>query len=307
MAQGTVASTTELPISATLVKPALAASPLNPTAASLGRYVEVTGAGFVGAAADEVTLLHFFGTFRVDGTTDDRPVDLKLVPAFVSGTHARYVLDQTDALGKLVDLRRVSGSFTGTVEPIVRKGSDEVTGEAVFATLQIAPVKQVVWVKFFPSYSDSPRLYGLLVADDLVRQRILRQHARQGRWQPAALRPHRRRECNHAVRRLPRLRRRVRAAVPRLLGAPGRAGEQADRRRAAVRSGLRSAAAGHRLAGGFARARRPQAAAERPAVPRRLARLRQHHRLRRVRARQPGWHHAHPRGRPQPRAGRPER
>jgi hypothetical protein len=177
-ASGAAAQSETQAIAATLVKPELAAAPLSPTAASLGQYVEIAGAGFVGAAADEVTLLHVVGSFRADGATTDAPVDLKLVPGFVSGTHARYVMDETDALGKAVDLRRISGSFSGTVAPIIRKGTDEETGDAVAATLAIAPVKQVVWVKFEPSYVDSLRLYGLAAADDLVRQRILAVAAR---------------------------------------------------------------------------------------------------------------------------------
>ena len=100
------------------------------------------------------------------------------MPGFVSGTHARYVMDETDALGKAVDLRRVSGTFSGTVAPIIRKGADEESGDPVAATLAIAPVKQVVWVKFEASYVDSLGLYGLTAADDLLRQRILAVAAR---------------------------------------------------------------------------------------------------------------------------------
>jgi hypothetical protein len=165
-----------LPLAVTVVKPEITA--VAPTAASLGQYVDVTGGGFVGEASDEVTLLHLTGSFAPDGGGRSSPVDLMLVPHFAGGTELRYVLDEADALGKVIDLRRVSGRFTGQVTPIVRKGSDEVDGAPADATLAIAPVKQVIYVRFLPSYVDSLRLYGLANADAAVRARILAVAAR---------------------------------------------------------------------------------------------------------------------------------
>ena len=75
-----------------------------------------------------MTLLHLVGNFAPDGGGRTAPVDLMLVPHFADGTKLRYVLDEADALGRLIDLRRVSGQFTGKVTPIVRKGADEVAG-----------------------------------------------------------------------------------------------------------------------------------------------------------------------------------
>ena len=165
-----------LPLAATLGKPEVKA--VAPTRASLGQYVDVTGAGFVGEAADEVTLLHLVGQFVADGSGKSAPVDLTLVPHFADGTRLRYVLDEADALGRLIDLRRVSGHFTGQVIPIVRKGGAEVVGAATDATLAIAPVEQVVYVRFLPSYFDTLRLYGLAAADAAVRRRIFTVAAR---------------------------------------------------------------------------------------------------------------------------------
>lgn len=159
-------------LAATIGKPEVGM--VAPLRASLGQFVDVTGAGFVGDAGDEVTLLHFVGSFVADGSTKAPPaaVDLTLVPHFASGTRLRYVLDEADALGRLVDLRKVSGQFSGQVTPIVRKGADEVVGAPSNATLAIAPVKQVVYVRFLPSYVESLRLYGLSTADAEVRKRI---------------------------------------------------------------------------------------------------------------------------------------
>ena len=164
------------PLTVTVERPEV--NQVSPTGASLGQYVEVTGGGFVGAASDEITLLHLTGSFSADGAAQPTPVDLELVPHFVSGRHLRYVLDENDALGKVVDLRRVSGTFTGQVSPVVRKGTAQVAGGPTPVTLNIAPVKQVVWVRFLPSYVDSLRLYGLAAADQAVRARVLAVAAR---------------------------------------------------------------------------------------------------------------------------------
>ncbi len=150
---------------------------LDPTAASLGQIVVATGAGFVGGSFDEVTLLRLQGTFVPDGFPS-APVDLTLVSGFLDGTHARYVLDEVDALGRGVDLRHITGKFTGTITPILRKGADEVSGQSSTVTLQIAPVKQVVALRYLPSFDESLRRFGVLTASTAVRKRILTVAAR---------------------------------------------------------------------------------------------------------------------------------
>ncbi len=176
LADGTSADAGTLPLAVTVGKPEIGS--VTPTSASLGQYVDVGGAGFVGDGADEVTLLHLAGSFTAAGGSRAAPVDLTLVPHFADGHRLRYVLDEADALGRIIDLRRVAGQFVGTVTPIVRKGSDEVTGAATAAALAVAPVKQVIYVRFLPSYVDSLRLYGLANVDALVRQRIFAVAAR---------------------------------------------------------------------------------------------------------------------------------
>jgi hypothetical protein len=56
---------------------------------------------------------------------------------------------------------------------VVDWNGDEVIGEATPVTLAIAPVKQVVYLDYAPSYVESLRLYGLRAADKLLRARIL--------------------------------------------------------------------------------------------------------------------------------------
>jgi hypothetical protein len=145
---------------------------VNPTAASLGQFVIVEGGGFVGGEQGGATLLELSGTFSPAGG-DPIDLDLTLVPEWVEGRLVRYVLNEDDALGTQINLRRVTGTFTGEVTPVVQYEEDEVTGPAVSFSLAIAPVKQVVQLVFEPGYVESLRHFGLRALDAQIRARIL--------------------------------------------------------------------------------------------------------------------------------------
>ena len=147
-------------------------SDATPGAASLGQYVFFHGGGFVGGASDELTLLRVEGTFQPENGGATQPVSITLVPDFQGGQTARYVLDATDALGQIVDLRQGAGRLDATVTPSIRKGSDSIDGAPATIHLVLAHVKQVVWVKFLDSYVDSLRIFGLRGVDDHIRERI---------------------------------------------------------------------------------------------------------------------------------------
>jgi hypothetical protein len=147
------------------------------TAASVGQFVIINGGGFVGGNADEVTLLDLKGSFTPDNGSA-RPIDLELVPEFVSGPQVRYVLSESDPLGKLVDLRKESGLIQGTVQPIVADATSKVSGDAIPVQLLILPIRQVVWVHFLDSYVESLRRFGLRAADPQLRARVLAVAAR---------------------------------------------------------------------------------------------------------------------------------
>src|SRR5262249_2087394 len=108
----------------------------------------------------------------------DLPLDLELVPEFVSGPVVRYVLSETDPLGKLIDLRKQSGIIQGTVQPIVADASGRVSGDAIPVALLVLPVKQGVYVNFLASYVESLRKFGLRAADPQIRARVLQVAAR---------------------------------------------------------------------------------------------------------------------------------
>jgi len=145
---------------------------LDPPAASLGQYVFVRGGGFVGGEVGAATELEAVGTFRRNGGSPV-PVSLALIPEFVEGRLVRYIINTDDALGQALDLRFDTGSFTGTVTPIINYGPDRVRGVSKSASFGIAPVKQVVHLQFRPSYVEGLRDFGLRAVDGRIRDRIL--------------------------------------------------------------------------------------------------------------------------------------
>jgi hypothetical protein len=153
-----------------LLKPRVAG--VSPQAASLGQFIDVRGGGFVGGGAGETTTLLLKGRLtRTGGTSAE--VDLILVPRFVSGPLVRYVLTEEDALGAAIDLRQETGVFEGTIAPSTTVGAETVTGDPTSVTFRIAPMKQVIWVSFMPSYVESLRHFGLRALDARIRARVL--------------------------------------------------------------------------------------------------------------------------------------
>ncbi|HEU5056598.1 MAG TPA: hypothetical protein VFU21_08725 [Kofleriaceae bacterium] len=147
---------------------------VTPSEASLGQFVLVEGGGFVGGAPDQVTLLHLVGSYQPDGGGLATAIDTFLVPEFVAGRVVRYVLNEDDDLGQALDLRGGSGELSGTVTPIVSFRDDEVTGAArSFAGVRMAPVKQVVYLRFTTQYVTSLQHFGLRAAEPAIRERIL--------------------------------------------------------------------------------------------------------------------------------------
>ncbi len=146
---------------------------VTPPVASLGQYVLIDGGGFVGGEAGASTEVRLVGTFRPTGAPQGANVDLLLIPEYETGNRVRYVISPSDALGMAIDLRTVTGSFTGTIQPIVRYMGDQVVGPTRAVTLGIAPVKQVVFLDFQPSYVESLRVFGLRAVDQPIRARVL--------------------------------------------------------------------------------------------------------------------------------------
>ncbi len=146
---------------------------VDPPAASLGQYVFVHGGGFVGGEASSVTQIELAGTFNKTGS-NPAPITMYLIPEWVEGTLVRYVLNTDDTLGQALDLRHDTGHFTGTMTPIVSYGADTVRGVGLGVTFDIAPVKQVVYLHFQPSYVEELRDFGMRAVDGKIRERIVK-------------------------------------------------------------------------------------------------------------------------------------
>lgn len=140
--------------------------------ASLGQYVFVKGGGFIGGDAQQTTELELRGTFNRSGG-NPAPVQMTLIPDFVEGSLVRYVVNTDDTLGHALDLRQDTGRFTGTITPIIQYNADRVGGQSTPLTFDIAPVKQIVYLDFRPSYVEGLRDFGLRAVDNKLRQRIL--------------------------------------------------------------------------------------------------------------------------------------
>lgn len=176
---------------------------LSPAQASLGQYVHLRGAGFIGGesqlfiptpaspspmpagASDPIpsqaTILRLSGQFMLDGSPIMLPVDLDVVVQWMArypdGPVGRYVLDETDALGQALaprgGLRQVGGTFTGSATLLLRYGKESVSSKPTAVTLRLLHPKQLVLLTFLPSYQEGLRLYGLRAVDRAVRARVL--------------------------------------------------------------------------------------------------------------------------------------
>ena len=145
---------------------------VDPPAASLGQYVNVHGGGFVGGEPGAVTELQLTGTFNKTGSNPAQ-VSLTLIPEFFEGRLVRYVVNTDDELGQALDLRQDTGMFTGTITPIITYGGVTVGGVAKSVSFMLAPVKQVVYLDFRPSYIEGLRDFGLRAVHTRIRDRIL--------------------------------------------------------------------------------------------------------------------------------------
>ncbi len=154
---------------------------ISPSAASLGQYVEMQGAGFIGGQPGQATLVRLQGQFSLEGSPVNIPVDTEIViqwlPRFPNGPVGRYVLDETDALGQALEsrggLREAAGVFVGTGTMTLRYSRELIASKPTPLRISLLRPKQVVVVRFLSSYQDSLRLFGLRSVDNAVRARVL--------------------------------------------------------------------------------------------------------------------------------------
>lgn len=177
-ADGTETRSGSLPLKHGIGRPVV--REMAPRGVSLGQIVQVRGGGFVGPGPGDptaVTLLELDGRFQ--GAEGGFNVVLTLVGELQGGmpgelgSRVHYVVNEEDALGRLVDVRRSPGTFTGTLRPVVAWQDSVVEGEPMAISVELRPVKQVVWLKLQPSFVESLRQFGLRAARGAVVQRIV--------------------------------------------------------------------------------------------------------------------------------------
>jgi hypothetical protein len=149
-----------VPLALTIAPPTIFA--FTPAAVSLGAYLDVRGGGFAA-----VTLV------ELDGRFDEAPLHVTLVPTVVDGRHLRLVVAEDDALGRHLDLRHASGTFTGTARAVVHLGDDVVTSAVAPITFTVAPLRQVVQLDFQPGYAAALHHFGLHAAAPRIAARVL--------------------------------------------------------------------------------------------------------------------------------------
>lgn len=144
---------------------------VGPDEVSLGQFLNINGGGFVSTEAGSSTLLKMRGQFEPEG---GRPLDLDiiLVPEFVAGRALRYTVNEDDTLGQRFDLRYARGKFSGELVASVSFGGETVSAEALPFSVDIAPVRQVVYLKFTAQYLDALRAFGLRAMDSAIRERV---------------------------------------------------------------------------------------------------------------------------------------
>ena len=172
-ATGPVESSAPLAVTLTLGRSLITG--LSPADPSLGSIVTLLGAGFIGGAADQTLTVRLDGTATPRGGSPTPVSNLELVPRFVDGGHAEYVVVPVDQGGELVaeDFGFAWGVFHGTATPVLRYGAELVEGLGMPLDIALGPTKQVVHVSFQAAFSDTLRLFGLRAVEAEVRAQVL--------------------------------------------------------------------------------------------------------------------------------------
>ncbi|MCR9165306.1 MAG: hypothetical protein ACE37F_34090 [Nannocystaceae bacterium] len=168
---GTVTTSAPTTVTWDLVEPTLYG--VDTTSASLGRYITIEGAGFLGGAAGGDTVLRFDGIFTPDASGVPIVIDELLFPEFTDGRHVRYVVNEEDGLSAAIDMRNEPGLFEGLVTPVISYQGVEVEGSTSPLGFRLEPVRQVVWVNFTTAYTEALRSFGLRAVDSHIRARAL--------------------------------------------------------------------------------------------------------------------------------------
>jgi len=151
---------------------------LDPREASVGQVITVRGAGFLGGAdrPDEGTFLRLQGMFTpAGGEPPEAFGPEEIVPEWVSGAAVRLEVEQDIVADQLASelFGHARGSFMGMATPIVIRGTEELEGTTVPFGFVLGPVRQVVYVRFLPTFAASLTHFGLAQATAEVEARVI--------------------------------------------------------------------------------------------------------------------------------------
>lgn len=171
---GDLTASADLPVAYDLTEPILYGASTD--RATLGQFVDIDGAGFVGNGEGD-TVLQFAGNFASQDGVTMQPFNVLLVPEFVDGQTVRYVVSETDSIAQELGsfgltVRYSAGTFEGLVTPEISYGNQTVLGDPTPFAFSLQPVKQVVYVEFLPSYTESLRHFGVRAVDQMIRERV---------------------------------------------------------------------------------------------------------------------------------------
>jgi hypothetical protein len=160
-----------------VLRPAVAS--ISPPAASRGQAIVFLGHGFLPADGhlDQQTRLRLTGTFtRQDGTPEtwSGATSVDLEGTWTAPGRLQYVIrPRPNAQRVLEGFGHTPGTFTGRIDTTVRHGGVELPGVPWEGSFEVLPTRQVVYLKYVPTFSEALRRFGLRNVETEIRARIL--------------------------------------------------------------------------------------------------------------------------------------
>jgi hypothetical protein len=177
-ADGTTVRGAPWPLTLRLAAPRI--DRVTPETASRGRWIRVTGRGFMApdGLLQAAMVLQLEGRFVAASgeVTEWLGADaLTLVPdAFVGNTSMSFVIrPEADEAGVFRGLGATPGRFSGTMTPLVFLGPDRARGTPFPFGLEIARPRQMVHLRALPGFDEALIEFGLLAEKEAVKARIL--------------------------------------------------------------------------------------------------------------------------------------
>jgi hypothetical protein len=148
---------------------------LSTVRASRGEAVRITGDGFLGGASGGFTILRLDGDFTgPDGTVTNLGPGLELSPSWEGGQSLVFTMRVNyDFACASSDLGATPGVLEGGITPSTTYEGVTVQGARLPLNFEILATKQVVFLRFLPSFTEQLRAFGLRNVSSAVRDRIV--------------------------------------------------------------------------------------------------------------------------------------